>query len=364
MYPVSADFIDAIDSGNQLAAVRVAAYLGDYKLGDLDILGGSVAEDSRRDGALRSLSLNLSPDDDAWGWLATYGAEIRVWRGLMLSGVEELVPLGVYIIDSDLEEADDGTINVNGADRSQRISRARWTNPYVVAAGTDVGIAIGSILTDRWPDVTLGFGALGVSLSAQLVLQEGGESDPWKDARALAESAGYDLHFDGEGIASVRRIPDPQTASPAIRYFDGEQSVVITETVRASFATAYNGVIATGEGTDVAVPVRGEAWDEDEASPTYRYGPMGQVPMFYSSPLLTTQAQVDSAALTRLAKVRGRTESMGWTMLVNPAQETLDVIELVTTDGASRRFMLDQLTIPLSVSEPMSATARETRSAV
>ena len=124
-------------AASQRAVVRVTVELDGAELGVLPFTGGSVDCDGTRDGALRSLSLTVSPDPDAFDWLATAGAEIVVARGLVLDdGTEELVPLGVFVLDADLEETEDGTITVSAGDRSRRISRARWTDPYTVPAGT------------------------------------------------------------------------------------------------------------------------------------------------------------------------------------------------------------------------------------
>jgi hypothetical protein len=359
MYGVSAAFRTAVTASDQLAVVRVTVLYNGQPLGDLLAVSGSVTIDGTRDGALRSLSLTCAPDDNARMWLTALGAEIQVWRGLTIAGDDELVPLGVFVIDADLDEADDGSLAISAADRSQRISRARWTDPYVVAAGADVGTAVGAILTTCWPQCPIGFTTIGKALGAQAIFEAGESSDPWKDARALMASAGFDLYFDGDGYAQYRLAPDPLTATPCATYYDGALAIVVSRTRKASLGQTYNGVIATAEGSGVETPLRGEAWDDVPTSPTYRYGPMGQVPLFYSSPLLTTQADVDSAAATRLARVRGRTEQMAWTLVPNPAHEAFDVIEFVTTaTGARARYMIDVVTIPLD-NTTMSATARQ-----
>ena len=87
---------------------------------------------------------------------------------------------------------------------------------------------------------------------------------------------------------------------------------------------------------------------------------MGRVPLFYSSPLLASQDDVDSAAETMLARVRRPIEQTSFELVPNPAHEAFDVVELVDEDGTARRYMLDVVTIPLDSTRTMSATARET----
>ena len=358
MYPVSDAFREAVVGGVQRAFVRVVVTLDEAELGELPITEGTVEIDGTRDGALRSLSATVAPHPAAFSWLATAGAEVVVERGLILPGGErEAVPLGVFVVDDDLEEAEDGTIALSAADRSSRISRARWTDPYTVAAGTNVGEAIAALLRDRWPACPIGttIAAIEKTTGARVTYLDGAESDPWKDARSLAASAGYDLQFDGAGTAQVRDAPDPESDAACMTYEGGERGAVLGQTRRLMLTQLYNGVIVTAEGSDVGVPKRGEAWDDDPDSPTYADGPLGRVPRFYSSPLLKTQADVDSAAATMLARVRQPLEQASFTLLPNPAHEAFDVVEITASDGTVRRYMLDALSIPLSAAGALTA---------
>lgn len=77
-------------------------------------------------------------------------------------------------------------------------------------------------------------------------------------------------------------------------------------------------------------------------------------------PLLTTQAEVDSAAQTMLARVKRPIEQASFSLLPNPAHEAFDVVEFVDADGVSSRFMFDVVSVPLDSSGALTATARET----
>ena len=362
MYPVTSAFREAVVACDQRAVVEVTVRLDDSILGTLPVSDGEVTCDGTRDGALRSLSLTVAPDDEAFGWLATAGAEISVARGLDLEGGPELVPLGVFVLDADLEEAADGTITVSAADRSQRISRARWTDPYSVPVGANVGEAIADLVHACWADCPIGETLAGVEklATAKAMYLDGADSDPWKDARALAATAGYDLYFDGNGELQVRETPDPESAPVCAHYYAGETAVILGRTRTARLSRMYNGVIVTAEGSGVTTPKRGEAWDEDPNSPTYRDGPMGRVPYFYGSPLLTTQSDVDSASQTILARVKRPIEQVSFELVVNPAHEAFDVVEFVDESDVARRYMFDVVSIPLTAGGTMNAIARET----
>jgi hypothetical protein len=359
VYPVSDAFRAAVSASCQTAVVKASVLLGDTVLGDLLITDGSVSMDGTSDGSLRSLSLTCAPDADAWDWITAAGAEIQAWRGLTLPGGDELASVGVFVIDADPDESLDGTITISAGDRSRRISRATWTDPYAVPSGIDVGDAITGILRTCWPACPVGYGQTGKLLGSASLFQDGSGSDPWKDARAIAATAGLDLYFDANGIARLRPVPDPAVADPCMTYHDGDSGVVITSRRVALLSQLYNGVIATAQGSGVSTPVRGECWDGDPTSPTYRYGPLGQVPYYYSSPLLVTQAEADSAAQTVFARIKGRAEQRAWEMVPNPALEAFDLLEFVAVDGTVTRYMIDQITIPL-VGGTMTATARKT----
>lgn len=363
MYAVTDAFREAVVSCDQRAVVRVTVELDGSELGALPFTSGTVDCDGTREGALRSLQLTVSPDPEAFDWLATVGAEIVVARGLILDdGNQELVPLGVFVLDADLEETEDGTITVSAADRSRRISRARWTDPYTVPAGSNVGAAVSDLLRACWPDCPIGttLAAIDKTTGARLAYLDGPDSDPWKDARALAASSGHDLYFDGDGMAQVRDTPDPESDPVCWTYFAGEEGVVLGRTRKAVLTQQYNGVVATAEGSSVGTPKRAEAWDEDPNSPTYADGPMGRVPMFYSSPLLTTLDEVATAAETILARVKRPIEQVSFSLLPNPAHEAFDVVEFVGADDVARRYMLDVVSVPLDSSGSLTATARET----
>lgn len=361
MYAVSDAFKAAAVAGCQRMAVRVAVLVGGHEVDELAFESGGVSIDSRRS-IVRSLSLAVAPGSNAWELLTVYGAELKAWRGFTLAGVDELVPLGVFVLDGDLEEGAKGVITLSAADRSHRIARNRWRAPYRIAAGTDVGAAVRALLEDRWADCPVGFDTIGETVASTSVLQAGADSDPWRDALKIMADHGLALYFDGDGVAQYRPVADPTETQPCATYHSGGPlSVVIDRKRRAAMGEVYNGVVARGEGTGLSVPVQAEVWDDDPSSPTYRGGPLGEVPYFYSSPLLTTTAQCEMAARTRLAKIRGRAESLEWTLVPNPAHEDSDVIEFVDEDQTSHRYMLDVITVPLTATEPMPATARETR---
>ena len=170
---------------------------------------------------------------------------------------------------------------------------------------------------------------------------------------------GYDLNFDGNGVARAQPVPDPATTQAVFDYGEGETNLVLNADVSGTLERTYNGVIASGEGTDISTPVRALVWDEDPTSPTYYLSGFGQAPYFYSSPQLTTVNQCEIAASTILARVKGRAQGLTWSSVVNPALEPLDVVT-TTLAGVTSRVVIDQIVTPLRADAESRAQARET----
>lgn len=367
LWPTTID--ELVTQPAQTVVVTCTAYLSGEEVATLDVVGGSVTADARRS-QLRDGSVEIAPSADlsleeAYDLLATPGLELALARGFRLpDGSEVTAALGRFIVDEvEWQAAAAGEqLSATLSDLSARIARARWTEPYQIASGTALADALNGILFDRWADAQTTISASNCpdTLTAGCVFEAGSESDPWADACALATAHGYVLYFDATGAAAVTVVPDPASVEARFTFSRGATAIVTEETRAVPMERIRNGVIATGEGTELDVPVRGEAWDTDPASPTYRYGPFGQVPRFYSSPLLTTDAMCETAAESILRSMIGRSETLEWQHVVHPGLQPLDVVALEDAEGALHRYVLDAVTVPLDVGSTMRAKARDT----
>jgi hypothetical protein len=246
------------------------------------------------------------------------------------------------------------------SDLSARISRARWTQPYAIGAGTGLAAAIVAALQACWPgvDTAIDSSVMSETLGAQAVFQGGADSDPWADISGLADAFGYLLAFDPAGVVRAQTIPSAAAGSPVFTFAVGATAIMTKQQRQLLADQTYNGIIVTGEGSAIDTPPRGEAWDLNPSSPTYLYGPFGAVPKFYSSPLITTADQATKVATNMLAGVLGKTEQLSWEQVVHPGLCPLDVVQVCATDGSSALYLLDSLTIPLTATDAMSAIAR------
>jgi hypothetical protein len=371
MYPVSADFKEAVrKSHSTVVKVEIYDTANGTILSTASPISGEVTIDNRRS-IRRECSLEfvdtdgtLVPTNRISSVLLPYNREVKIFRGIAFpDGTEELVPLGVFIITSvDITETSQGIkVAIKGSDRSLILARAKFTNhEFYIADGTAKETAIENILKYRYPKVKTIFPATN-QVTTLLYPTLDQSSDPWREALKIAESASMDLYFDENGIARMRPIPDPDKGTAVATYEDGSDSVLLQIARSLSIDESYNGVIYTGEGTNLSIGVIGEAWDDNPSSPTYRKT-YGEVPLFKSSPTILTVGEAQEAAAAELKKVIGASEKITWDQIVNPAHDVYDLVKVTRSPvGVDKILMLDAVSIPLASTGVMNAIGRSRR---
>ena len=361
MYSVSNAFLTALNQPSMISVVRITASDGTT----LAIQNGSVSMDSRRN-ITRTAELELIPTStkgltDIYNLVMTPNVEITIARGLKLAdGTTELIPLGVFSTDSaEYSKRVSGVISWSGSDRSKKISRAAFTDPYQITSGTTLAAAGTALLQSRYANVPTNFGNVLETINASITFNADENSDPWDNARTLFADHGYDLNFDGTGTARAQQVQDPASVPAVFNFGSGATNMITDAKVSGTLEKTYNGVIVTGEGSNLSSPIRGELWDTDPTSPTYYLGGFGKVPYFYSSPLITSSTLAQAVANVLLSKIKGRTDQLTWPAVVNPALEPLDVVS-ITIGGKQQNVVLDDIMIPLRAGDQMEATARQT----
>jgi hypothetical protein len=367
MWPVSDAFLALVRTSHK-SVVRVDILNDGGVIGSVYPVDGGVSIDSRRT-VRRTLSMTVVDEDGSLtpgqgavsGLLTPYGTELAVYRGVEYAdGATEFTPLGVFVLTQvDVTEDESGEkLSLQGSDRSIRVSRNKFIDPYQVTAGTSLESALVALLRDRWVDVQTDMPTTGVALPTVVIEAQKG-NDPWASAVTIAEAFGYDLAFSPDGIARMRTIPDPVEDDPVEIYQDGADAVLTAMTRTFDSARAFNGVIVASQGTNTDLPIRAIAWDENPNSITYRYGPFGEVPFFYESSLITTGEQAATTAAALLRKATGVSEAVSWNQIVNSAHDVLDVVRLQRDAKALDLVLLiDRLDVPLGPEGTMSAVAR------
>lgn len=345
----------------------------DQEVKKLSVVDGEVSCDRsaqvRRDLRCRAIDPTGEITPRATGEILTpYGTELRAYRGVKYpDGRTEVCPLGVFRLSrSAISDKGDGTsdITLEAYDRSRTIQRDKFITPYTVDSGTNILDAIKDIVKRTFPDAEYDSITTAMTTTGPLLFDSG--ADPWEACQTLAKSMGCEIYFDVEGRVAIVP-PDDINALPApdFTYIEGERCTMLDLGRIFSDESGYNGVIVTGESPgDELPPVRAEAWDMSPTSPTYRYGPYGEVPLFITDSTAKTAEDCGKIANTQLALILGRSSQVGLTATVNPSYEAGAVVQIERQrSGVEGLYILDSFNVPLAASATQRLTLRERRAA-
>jgi Domain of unknown function (DUF5047) len=346
LYPVSDRFLQRL-AESHTPAFQVQLFLTDGRVIDLEHTGGSVTVDRgqaiRRTCSVTIAEPSLIPRTPA-DQLATYGAQLRVSRGVEYGdGSTELVPLGVFRLDSVDGDVSEGPVTLQGKDRSAAVADDKFTTPYTVT-GTVVS-AVTELIHRSIPSAdvlsTITDSPIG-SRTFDI------EADPWAGVQEIAAAAGAECYPNADGVFVIATLPDLLTTDPAWAVEAAEGGVYMSANRGMSSADVYNGVLARGENTaDNVPPVSYLAVDNDPNSPTYWGGPFGRRPKFHSSSTLITTAGCQQAATVILAKAKAPNATGDISSLPNPALEAGDVLRVMHEDGSRELHQVASFSVPL-----------------
>jgi hypothetical protein len=348
MYPVSDRFLARL-AESHTPVTQVQLFLTTGEVIDLPHIGGSVTVD--RSQAIRRTCTVTCPDPSLIprtpsDQLATYGARLRIARGVEYGdGTSELVPLGVFRLDSVDGDVSDGPVTLQGKGLEVVVQDDRFTTRYrasgtVVTAITSlirrsiIGADVISEITDtaigaRWFDV---------------------EADPWAGCQEIAAAAGAEVYANADGVFVIRVMPDLAAVDPVWAVEATEGGVYISGDRAMTSDGVHNAVLARGESTSDSIPpVSYLATDSDPNSPTYWGGPYGRRPLFYSSSTLTTLAACQNAARLKLAEAKAPNAGGDISSLPNPALEPGDVLRVVHEDGSRELHQVASFSVPLDI---------------
>lgn len=307
----------------------------------------------------RRCTLDLSSNDllvrDANDLLWPRGNVIRLWGGISNGSYVEEFPLGVFRISAP-NQSDTGTVvtTVEASDLSRTVSRNRFQDLYVIPLGTNYADAIRELVLSRLPGTQFNF--MPTSRTTPLLVFTS-QDDPWAMAQKMAMSIGAEVFFDVDGLCVLRSEPDPATDPISWRYREGE-GILTGVSRKIDEELTYNVWIVTGESSSAA-PVRAVARDDDPTSPTY-YLTYGEVPYFYTSAFIVSQAQAQDVADAFKRAGRPFLESVSVSSIPNFAHDASDVVEIERARASvSGKFVLDSIEIGLSVDGDMRLNTRK-----
>jgi len=256
-------------------------------------------------------------------------------------GIDTLEPMGLYFLrDLAIDETGQNTgYRVSLQDESALVAERKTTQAYTFSNDLiDVCKTLLS-LSGRALNFT-GLNSIDVQLSNYFV---DFDKDPVAAVQQLLEGYGYEMLMDLTGNCMFRAIPgEPSnTKSPDI------SDITLLKQINKQRRSA-NHIIVTSDGIS-----RGDWYDLNPASPTYVYGPYGDVPETFSvSDLLSNEACLKAA------------ERISYKKFARQATHTFAAIQIPkvelgdgwTYDGM--RYTADQLAFSLIHSRPMYLTGR------
>lgn len=362
MRPVSQKFLNALRGSHSVvsqAFVVAAGQTGVSPVGtEIPILSGNIALDASAAirGTLDMDTLGKFPDnaDDNF---APYGNEVFVRRGIVFGGGStEFVSFGYFRIHSvEQNSAPLGSLRIAAQDRMAGIVKARLLNPKQFTATTTYGSVVSQLVQEVYPWATIQWDdSQRLNPIARSLIAEEERFDFLDD---LVKSLGKIWYWDHRGILVIKN--QPSAANPVWSVNAGANGVQLSLSRELSREGVYNGVKASGEGLDTATPASASVVDNNPSSPTYWYGDFGKEPMYYSSPFITTNAQAKTAATAILKTHLGLPYSVDFTSVVNPALEPWDAVSVTALNEKSQTHVLENITIPLSADQAMTAATRE-----
>lgn len=389
MYPVSARFLAALNKPH-ISVSKLEVWNAGVLIKDVTQYlqsGGSVSFDETRQVrrilscTLAGLPLSFIPDVPGDLFHPASCNELYAYRGIKYSdGTTEFARLGIFPMTKP-KSSDNGeslTLTISGQDRSSVISRIAWQQPYVVAAGTNLGVAIQTAMASRWPTgrAPLVYKFAPTAYTLPLTTwgaNPGSTDDPMADFITAAALAGMELFFDPDGNPVMRLIVDPTTATVVATFSEGIDCNMTDLDRTLDETQTYNGVQIFCNGPGAAGPFVVTLWATDPVTGGLLFSQWGEVPY----QIVTTAIPVDPQTLLQaqtqgLAMAQGQLQiickamdEVDFQCLPNPALEEGDCLELVRNRmKVNGNYVAAAGTIPFDPESAESITNRPQRSAV
>lgn len=360
MREVSDQFLAAVLGSNE-PVVEAHVFLGgEIKRENARIAAGQVEFDSGRD-VEAHLSLTLFDDESEGSRLSqvihAIGMRVNVRAGFNMAGTVETVSLGWYDI-YDVQSVDawewfdwrddavktSSVVTLEALDLMSVVATSPFLRPVQPTAGGDAWATIQDLCAGIVSTLDPGFTAK--TIPAGIVFD-------WDRLDAIKQVAKL---WDAFPVMTPNGQLTLATEDSGDTIDDfGVRVNLASWKSRSNSQSLHNGVTFLGKDPTTGADLIGTA---TEASGPARWGgDFGFRPVRAASELMSTQAMVDAAALTRLeTEIRSRAVSQTADALWNPAVELRDKPTLVLPDQSVDSKVLGY-TLPLT-GGPMSVTLR------
>lgn len=293
-----------------------------------------------------------------------YNTQIRLRHGM---DGEPLLPFGVYkVTGAKRSSGSPLSLAVTGSSFETYLIRARFTSSRTFRKQSGRQL-VTQLITEVLPSAQIAWNVDDAQVPRIIEPRERWALiDGDRDATSVARSLAARIHTTPEGNWVADPVPS-LTDAPVWTAAVGADGVLISADEELADDGVYNVMVVSGQSTSTAFPPfkPGVAQDLDPLSPTYvgrpvEQGGFGSRPRFYTSQLITSSKQAQTAAQAMLAGYLGQRQKVAFAQLHNPAIEPGDVGIVSATDG-DRRVLLDSVTYALDGS-PLQAETRTTAS--
>lgn len=359
MQTISGAFLQALRQSHTPFA-RADLYSGNTLLAsDLPINDGTVNVDAgspvRRTASVQIASSALIPWA-ATDSLAPYGNELAITLGVTYPDRSaEFVPVGRLRIDEAAISAGSQMITLQCSDRAKKLQEAQFLTPQQSITNRTIVSEITRLIVGALPGQVVANKTSATTLASLLTWSQ----DRWGAISDMATSIGAEVIFDPTGVALIRPVPTLKSI-PVWAVDSGESGVMVSAQRTLTRQNVFNAVVARSDPADGTLPLQVIVLDSDPKSATRWTGPFGQVPTFYTSPLITTTAQATAAANSVLARSVGSAFSVNFASVPNPALDGGDVIQIVYPTGQVELHMIQTLSLSLSTGA-MQGTTRSNK---
>jgi hypothetical protein len=321
------------------------------------VTDGHVTADADRS-VRRNLSCTLVDatgaltQGDVTDLLNPYDCEVAAFRGVQVGSTIEYAPHGVFALTGrNVQDSPDGlVITLDGQDRTMGY-QGPMVSALAISAGTPIEVAVQMLLATRNPGLTLRSMVTGFTCGPLLFSPA---IDVWAEASNLALSVGASLFHDRVGQC-VLAASGPASNTAVAAYSEGDG--LLLDVSRKEDADTIHNVVVVESTSGL---VRAVAEDTDPTSPTYAGGRYGRRPVTITNQHVGSPDQAAQAATSRLIYELGRSDTVTFDAVPNPAS---DVAEVVTVNrpriGLSQRAVtVATLDMPLTVGNPMRVGCR------
>lgn len=273
--------------------------------------------------------------------LAPYGQRLRVSIGLQVHRKFVWIPRGEFLVTSTTR--DDDTVTVEAVSLLQLVAEARLIAPLQPATGDTFKRLVRRLVEPALP-VVFDSGLVDRAVPVANTQFEDSRLDALYE---LATAWPAQLRVHPDGYLLVEPVPTPT----ADDWIDDARDAISRVTATTSRDGAINVVVVTSSDETTDEPYQGLAYDTDEASPTRWGGPFNPlpVPLYYDSPLLTSDAECRKAAASLLVR-RKRTTTRSITQDMSPAPylELGDVVRTRDDRAGSVSGTIETIKLPLT----------------